>query len=65
MVCSPPTSEHQLTSRATWHAYDSPNLLELFKTGGRPPVSINTISLYASGHSFESYVAAVELLAED
>lgn len=65
VVCTPPTSEHQLTGRATWHGYDSPNLLELFRTGGRPPVSINTISLYASGHSFESYVAAVELLAED
>ena len=65
VVCSPPTSDHQFAQRAEWYGYDSPNLLELFKTGGRPPVSIDTISLYASGHSFESYVGAVELLAED
>jgi hypothetical protein len=46
----------------TWFAFDSGNLIELFQ---EPPAQIKTVTLYASGHSFDASVTDVELLAQE
>ena len=63
VTCSPPTGDHIRTPLGRWYLYDSPDLLSLFATAGSPPTIINAISLYASGHNFESYITDVELQA--
>ncbi len=42
-----------------WYTYESPNLLELLST--TRPARINSISIYAIGHDYESLVANVAL----
>lgn len=52
--------------QAAWWAYDSGNLLELFQqlVPPLPPQArINAITIYASGHDYESMVSEVELIA--
>lgn len=63
VTCSPPTGEHVQISVGRWYLYDSPDLLSMFTTAGSPPAIINSISFYASGHNFESYLTEVELQA--
>lgn len=42
-----------------WYTYESPNLFELLKK--TRPARINSISVYAIGHDYESYVSDVGL----
>lgn len=45
----------------TWVSYDSENLMEL----SPPPALIKSVTIYASGHSFDALVTEVELLAQE
>jgi hypothetical protein len=64
--CRPPRSDHQRVAQNQWTVYDSSeNLLELFQQGGAAPVTIKSIALYASGHTFNSLVTEVQLLAAE
>ncbi len=63
VTCGPPTGNHLQIPLGRWYLYDSPDLLSLFATAGSPPAIINSISFYASGHNFESYLTDVELQA--
>ncbi len=65
VTCSPPTGDHLQISNGVWFFIDTPELTELFATVGNPPATINAITIYASGHNFESFVSEVELLAQD
>lgn len=65
VTCPGIAGDHARITNGVWHLYDSPDLMSLLATSGTSPVMINSISIYASGHSFESYVAEVELLAEE
>ena len=65
LTCPGPTGDHAQIANGAWHLYDSPDLMKLLTRSGNPPALIKSISIYASGHSFESYVAEVELLAEE
>jgi hypothetical protein len=65
VTCPPNTGELRLIKQGSWNVYDSPNLIEALASSGQPPTAIKAIHIYAEGHSFESYVAEVELrLAE-
>lgn len=64
VACPSPKSNHIRVQRSVWYAYDI-DLLALFKGANRTPAVINTISIYAEGHSFESLVSEIELLAGD
>jgi hypothetical protein len=48
---------------ATWQPYNSGNLME--ELGEWPPALIQSITIYASGHSFDAIVTEVELLAQE
>lgn len=45
----------------TWTSYDSDNLMQ----SDAPPALIKSVTIYASGHSFEALVTEVELLAQE
>jgi hypothetical protein len=53
----PPTGEK--IPLGIWYTYESPNLYELL--GETRPARINSITLYASGHDYESFVSNVAL----
>ena len=65
VTCPPPNNEHLRISRGVWFIYESPELLALIRQAGYQPARLNAITIYASGHRFESYVAEVALLAQD
>lgn len=54
-------NSHVQVQQNEWYPYDSDDLLAL----PNKPAIINAISIQAEGHSFESFVAEVELLAGD
>lgn len=62
--CAPVQWPHAQWPRSRWQVYASPNLLEIFKANGNPAASIKSITLYASGHTFSSFVTDVQLLAQ-
>lgn len=53
----PPSAER--VPLGSWYTYESSNLFELFKA--TRPAHINSITLYAIGHDYESLVSNVEL----
>lgn len=65
VTCPPPTGDHIRIQRGVWFIYESPDLLQTIRNVGFQPVTLNTITIYASGHRFESYVAEIALLAQD
>ncbi len=65
VTCPPPSGEHQLVQRGVWFFYDSPELLSAIREVGFEVVRLDAITIYASGHNFESYVAEVALLAQE
>jgi len=56
---------HIRVSEGTWYPYLSPNLIPLLSQDGQPPTLIEAVTVYASGHTYQSMVAEVELLAEE
>jgi hypothetical protein len=48
----------------SWFLYDSPNLMQIDPPELRPVV-VQSVRVYASGHSYESMVTDVELLAQE
>ncbi len=64
VTCAPPKTNHVRVQHSVWYPYDI-DLLALFNSANRAPAVINTISIYAEGHSFESLVSEIELLAGD
>ena len=65
LTCPEPSSgNHNQVPENSWFLYDSPNLMELDPPELRP-VMIKSVRVYASGHSYESTVTDVELLAQE
>jgi hypothetical protein len=62
-TCSPQWP-HEQWPKGKWQVYDSPNLLEVFSGVGTPAAYLRSITLYASGHTFSSFITDVQLLAE-
>lgn len=64
-TCPAPRQEHEQHPASVEFFYDSPNLLELLSQDGNPPASVTSISVYASGHSYDVQVSEIELLVGD
>jgi hypothetical protein len=58
---SEPKQNHIQVQQNTWYAYDSADLIALLNK----PTIINVITVYAEGHTVESFVSEVELQAGD
>jgi hypothetical protein len=54
---------HEHLQPRTWQPYNSGNLME--ELSGTAPALIKSVSIYASGHSFDAMVVEVELLAQE
>lgn len=64
-TCPGPNSgNHNRVLEGTWFLYDSPNLMEV-QPPDLQPVVIQSVRVYASGHSYASMVTDVELLAQE
>jgi hypothetical protein len=64
-TCPDPSSgNHDKVAEQTWFLYDSPNLMEVLPPERRPAF-IQSVRVYASGHSYDSMVTDVELLAQE
>jgi len=65
LVCPPPSGgNHSRVTQGIWFLYDSPNLMEIEPPELRPAI-IQSVRVYASGHSYDSMVTDVELLAQE
>jgi len=49
----------------TWYPYDSDNLVPLLSRDGQAPILIKSITVYASGHTYRSAIAEVELIGQE
>jgi hypothetical protein len=65
LTCPEPGSgNHDRVPEQIWFLYDSPNLMEISPLEARPAF-IQSVRIYASGHSYDSMVTNVELLAQE
>lgn len=57
---------HVQVREGIWYPYLSPNLIPLLSSqDGRAPTTITAVTIYASGHTYKSMVAEVELIAQE
>ncbi len=57
-------NEHSRVPEDTWYPYISPNLIPLLSQNGQAPSTIESITIYASGHSYHSMITEVELIGQ-
>ncbi|NIV37510.1 MAG: hypothetical protein GWN58_51260 [Anaerolineae bacterium] len=58
-------NEHVQVPEDTWYSHDSPNLIPLMSQDDRAPILIKSITVYASGHTYQSTIAEVELIGQE
>jgi hypothetical protein len=58
-------NEHIQVPPNTWYSYDSENLIPLLSQDGKSPTLIKSITVYASGHAYQSIIAEVELIGQE
>jgi len=61
---NPGIGNHNRVTDGAWFLYDSPNLMEFLPPELRPAI-VDSVRVYASGHSYDSMVTDVELLAQE
>ena len=59
-----PRNKHVPTANAVWDQWESENLIPILNKVGAAPVILRSISIYASGHKYQSQVSEVALLGE-
>lgn len=57
-------NQHIRVPQGIWYAYLSPNLIPQLSQDGRPPRTLQSITIYASGHTYQAAVAEVELIGQ-
>ena len=64
LTCNP-RNDYISVIPGIWYSYDSPDLISVLTNVGPAPVLLKSISIYASGHTYQSQVAEVELLGHE
>jgi hypothetical protein len=59
-----PRNPHIHVTNGVWLPYESDNLIPTLTQVASPPVYLKSISIYASGHKYQSQVSEVALLGE-
>jgi len=59
-----PRNNHLPTTNGEWYPWESDNLIPIMAKVGAAPVLLRSISVYASGHKYQSQVSEVALLGE-
>jgi len=60
-----PRNIHIRTVSGVWYSFESDNLIPILTKVGAPPVFLKSISIYASGHTYQSQVDEVELVGQE
>jgi len=60
-----PRNIHIRTVSGVWYSFESDNLIPILTKAGAPPVFLKSISIYASGHTYQSQVDEVELVGQE
>ena len=60
-----PRNIHIRTVSGVWYSFESDNLIPIMTRAGAPPVFLKSISIYASGHTYQSQVDEVELVGQE
>ncbi|MFP4394892.1 MAG: hypothetical protein ACLFTI_06470 [Anaerolineales bacterium] len=59
-------AEHiRVAQLGSWYDYESPDLLPLLKSRGINPAAVDTVRIYASGHTYSAAIDEVEILVEE
>nr|HID14757.1 hypothetical protein [Anaerolineae bacterium] len=58
-------NDHLQVPEDTWYTYESPNLIPLLSQDDRTPTVVKSITVYASGHTYQSMIAEVELIGQE
>jgi len=64
VTCNP-RNPHIRTSSGVWYSFDSPNLVPALSEQGPVPVTLKSVQIYASGHTYQSQVAEIELSGQE
>jgi hypothetical protein len=64
VTCNP-RNDHRSMTIGQWYSFDSENLIPILTSVGSAPVFLKSISIYASGHTYQSQVAEIELLGQE
>ncbi len=63
--CDAVASDHERVIRGEWQSIETENLMALFRELGYPAANIQSIYIYAEGHSFDSEISEVQLLGSE
>ena len=59
-------AEHiRVAQLGSWYDYESPDLLPLLRSHGIDPTAIETVQVYASGHTYSAAIDEIEILVEE
>jgi hypothetical protein len=58
-------AEHQQVPRGEWRTVETDNLVDVFRKAGVPAAKIQSLTIEASGHAFDSAVTEVQLLGSE
>ena len=64
VACTVPY-EHIRVPDVTWYTFDSESLIPLLSRDGNAPTIIQSITIYASGHSYRSAIAELDLIGQE
>lgn len=64
VTCNP-RNPHVRSSSGVWYPYDSPNLIPILSELGPAPTTLKSVSVYASGHTYQSQIAEIELSGQE
>jgi hypothetical protein len=65
VTCAPRQWPHQQWPARQWKVYDSENLLDVWSEAGIPAAVIKSVTFLASGHTFNSFITDIQLLAAE
>lgn len=59
-------AEHiRVAQLGSWYDYESPDLLPQLKSRGINPAAVETVRIYASGHTYSAAIDEIEILVEE
>lgn len=64
VVCSP-RNDHIRVVNGQWYPFESGNLISILDKSGPPAVFLKSVAIYASGHTYQSQVAEIELTGQE
>lgn len=58
-------NDHIKVEKDNWYTYDSPDLIPQLSQDGQAPTKVESVTIYASGHTYHSAIAEAKLIGID